>query len=187
MRPECRFDQVVAIGLKTLAKANCLYACTFSVLSIREVIHALVRGGRYPSTEWRSIPVDPDARSTSLIACPECFHPHPSTVVRPDMSSNQVMARGFMDSGYGGCLLHAQGILPVAFCREVIHALRFSEAAIPLPAGWSIPIDRSILIEAQFCTFSSSHLDGSMPSIHTSPTRAKQEEQVKYLPKHTPF
>ena len=54
VRPECRFDQVVAIGLKTLAKANCLYACTFSVLSIREVIHALVRGGRYPSTEWRS-------------------------------------------------------------------------------------------------------------------------------------
>ena len=41
--------------------------------------------------------------------------PHPSTVVRPDMSSNQVMAQGFMDSGYGGCLLHAQGILPVAF------------------------------------------------------------------------
>ena len=61
------------------------------------------------------IPLDPDARSTSLIACPECFHPHPSTVVRPDMSSNQVMAQGFMDSGYGGCLLHAQGILPVAF------------------------------------------------------------------------
>ena len=49
------------------------------------------------------------------IACPECFHPHPSTVVRPDMSSNHVMAQGFMDSGYGGCLLHAQGILPVAF------------------------------------------------------------------------
>ena len=42
MRPECRFDQVVAIGLKTLAKANCLYACTFSVLSIREVIHTQV-------------------------------------------------------------------------------------------------------------------------------------------------
>ena len=185
MRPECRFDQVVAIGLKTLAKANCLYACTFSVLSIREVFHALVRGGRYPSTEWRSIPVDPDARSTSLIACPECFHPHPSTVVRPDMSSNQIMRL------HGLWLrwlpLACTGHTSCGFCREVIHALRFSEAAIPLPAGWSIPIDRSILIEAQFCTFSSSHLDGSMPSIHTSPTRAKQEEQVKYLPKHTPF
>ena len=182
MRPECRFDQVVAIGLKTLAKANCLYACTFSVLSIREVIHALVRGGRYPSTEWRSIPVDPDARSTSLIACPECSHPHPSTVVRPDMSGPRL---------HGLWLrwlpLACTGHTSCGFCREVIHALRFSEAAIPLPAGWSIPIYRSILIEAQFCTFSSSHLDGSMPSIHTSPTRAKQEEQVKYLPKHTPF
>ena len=78
--------------------------------------------------------------------------------------------------------LACTGHTSCGFCREVIHALRFSEAAIPLPAGWSIPIDRSILIEAQFCTFSSSHLDGSMPSIHTSPTRAKQEEQVKYLP-----
>ena len=51
--------------------------------------------------------------------------------------------------------------------------------------GQSPYTDRSD--EAQFCTFLSSHLDGSMPSIHTSPTRAKQEEQVKYLPKHTPF
>ena len=30
-------------------------------------------------------------------------------------------------------------------------------------------------------------LAGSIPSIHTSPTRARQEDLVKYLPRHTPI
>ena len=102
------------------------------------------------------------------------------------MSSNQVMAQGFMDSGYGGCLLMHRAyflwLLPGGDpCPPILRGRYPSTGGVVNPHTQTVPI------EAQFCTFSSSHLDGSMPSIHTSPTRAKQEEQVKYLPKHTPF